>query len=574
LFELSLAVDVLICVLAPILLARAILARYPVSWATVAAGAAAFVASQVVHIPFNAFVLPLLPGRGEPFHVPIILAFVGLSAGVCEETARYVALRWARPKDRSGPHALAFGAGHGGIESIWIGLGAAWALFKLLYIERVGVDQLGLGAADQSALAEQLAALDHLGGASPMLGALERLLVIPFHVAMTCLVMRAVAERRPIFLALAILGHALLDSGCVAAMTFFSPNIAEVWLAFTLPVSLAIIGVSLRRLPKHERPPIDARPPASGAPIELAAAEKTYGAVRALDGVTFTLAEGERACLLGPNGAGKTTSIRMITGAIAPSRGFVFLFGETSEDPGFLAQKRRVGIVPQQPGMYAEMTVRGYLAFVRELYDAKGTGDAIAEKLGLADVMDRATTALSGGMQRRLALAAALLPRPDLLVLDEPSAGLDPVAARQMIECVKEASAGRTTLLCTHNLAEAEELCDSVLILRKGKVLLHTRLDELRKTTQARIALRAQGDRSALVDALTKRGLAIELEDGEVRVPMADAERAAPGLLRDLLGEGLDVYECRIVRPTLEELFFQVVDADAGKPAPHAAKET
>jgi ABC-2 type transport system ATP-binding protein len=566
-FELAQAINVLICALAPFVLVRAIRGRYPVSWATVLAGAATFVGSQLVHIPLNSALLPLLPRHGHPYRLAIVVTFLGLSAGVCEETARYVVMRGIRKSERSGPHALALGAGHGGIESLWIAGMAALALFNLIYIDRVGIEHLGVDAAQQHAISAQLAGLDRLGSASPLLGALERLLVIPFHVAMSCLVMRAVVERRPMFLAVPIALHAILDGCLVAVGATLSPILAEVWLAFTLPVSLAIIFTSLRRLPRNDRPPTETRPAASGKPIELVRAEKSYGAVRALDGVTFTLEPGERACLLGPNGAGKTTSIRLITGAITPSRGFVFLFGETSADEGFLEKKKRVGIVPQQPGMYAEMTVRGYLDFVRALYGAEKPDDLIAGKLGLTDVLDRATTALSGGMQRRLALAAALLPRPDLLVLDEPSAGLDPVASRQMIECVKEASAGRTTLLCTHNLAEAEELCDSVVILRKGKVVLHTRIDELRKTTQARIALRAAGDRAALIDALTRRGHTAEIEDGEVRLAIADAERAAPGLLRELLADGVDVYECRIVRPSLEELFFQVVGDGREEPA-------
>ena len=545
---------------APILLARTITRRYPVSWRTVFAGAVAFVLSQVAHIPFNGAIQPLLPGSDSPYHLAALSVFLGLSAGCFEELARYTAMRWVLTKDRTGPHALAFGAGHGGIESAILGVLVGLNLVNVLVIERVGADHLGLDAA-ASALAGQQIDLFREAGALPhMLGALERLSTIPFHVAASTLVMRSVVSRRVSWLLVAIAFHAISDGLLIPISTHFGTVVTEAYILATLPASLFTIAVTLRALPRMPRPPIEPRPAASGDPIEVVRAENQYGDVQALGGVSFTLRPGERACLLGPNGAGKTTTIRLITGAIAPTRGFVFVLGQSSEDDGFLEKKRRVGIVPQQPGMYEHLTVRAYLALVRELYDAPSPDDLVAERLGLHEVLDRQTSALSGGMQRRLALAAALLPRPDVLVLDEPSAGLDPVASRQMIACVKEASAGRTTLLCTHNLDEAEDLCDSVIILRAGKVVVHASLEELRSKVLARVALRAHGNPAALADALTARGYTPETAEGEVSVAVTNADRAAPDLLRALLAEGVDVYECRIVRPSLEEIFFAVVE--------------
>ena len=396
---------------------------------------------------------------------------------------------------------------------------------------------------------------------------MERLCTIPFHIAASTLVMRTVIEKRARWLVLAIVFHAITDGLILPVGHYFGPNVLELFVLATLPVSLVTIALTLRALPRLPRPASEPRPASSGAPVEVVRAEKEYGEVRALRGVSFTLREGERACLLGPNGAGKTTTIRMITGAIAPTRGFVFVLGDASDDEGFLEKKRRVGIVPQQPGMYDHLTVKQYLALVRELYDPRDADDDIVERLGLHDVLDRKTSELSGGMQRRLVLAAALLPRPDVLVLDEPSAGLDPVASRQMIEAVKSASEKRTTLLCTHNLAEAEELCDSVIILRAGEVVVHATLEELRNKVASRVALRAHEGAEALALALTKRGYAPEIHEGEVRVAIANADRAAPDLLRALLGDGLAVYECRIVKPSLEDLFFRVVETGAVTPS-------
>ncbi|MFO0684405.1 MAG: YhfC family glutamic-type intramembrane protease [Sandaracinus sp.] len=565
--ELATLAQVLIEIGVPIALARAVRARRPVGWRALFVGVLAFVLSQVGHLPFNALVGPLLPAPPSPWAVPVASVFLGLSAGVFEELARYAAMRWALAKQQTGPHALAYGIGHGGVESAILGVLAATTLLNVLLIERVGPAALGIPAA-QIPTVEQGLREFHEGGALPhLLAALERICAISFHVAASTLVMRAVVEKRARWLIFAIGYHAITDGMLLPLQRSFGTEITEVFILGTVPVSLLVLAWTVRALPALPVPPREARPAASGAPIELVRADKRYGEVHALRAASFTLREGERACLLGPNGAGKTTTIRLITGAVAPSSGFAFVLGHTADEDAFLACKGRMGIVPQQPGMYEHLTVRQYLALVRELYGRGDAPEVAAARLGLEDALDRATSALSGGMQRRLALAAALAPHPDVLVLDEPSAGLDPVASRQMIAAVREASQGRTTLLCTHNLAEAEELCDSVVILRGGEVVLHASIDELRKKTLARIALRAQGASEALALALRSLGHETEAGDeGEVLVPALDAERAAPALLRALLAAGVDVYECRVVKPSLEDLFFQAVSGGASEP--------
>lgn len=564
------AIQVVVMIGAPTILVRFVRARWGVSWATIGAGALTFVASQVLHVPFNAYIMPLLPGQHHALHLVVVASFLGLSAGLFEETARYVALRFMRRDDRSCPHAIGFGAGHGGAESIILGILALHGLFQILVIHQVGVENLGLDPAERALVASQLAIVDHMPAATPLLGALERLFTLPFHVAASCLVMRAVMTRRIGFWLAAVLTHALFDGVGLFVALKLGPVAAEGWLFLTVPVSLAIMVSSIRALPTLGRPNRGARPIASGAPVELASVVKIFGeganAVTAVDGIVFTLREGERCCLLGPNGAGKTTSIRLITGALTPTRGHAFVYGSASEDDTFLAQKRRVGIVPQQPGMYPEMTVSAYLEFVRELYGSPESADSVTAQLGLSEVLDRPTSELSGGMQRRLALAAALLPRPELLVLDEPSAGLDPIAARQMIECVREASRGRTTLLCTHNLAEAEALCETVVILRAGKVVTHASIAELKKTIRPRIALQTSGNRDDLIAALRRHGCELEDSEDEVRVLANDLEADVPRILRAMLDDSVPILECRVVRATLEEIFFRVVDARDSNP--------
>ena len=295
---------------------------------------------------------------------------------------------------------------------------------------------------------------------------------------------------------------------------------------------------------------------------------KRYGrgrrATLALDGVSWSIPVGARACLLGPNGAGKSTSIRLLQGALQVTSGQVALLGATVGSEAYWEARRRTGIVPQGPGMYRDVTTREYLELARTLY---GCGDVTValERYGLAEHAGKMLLQLSGGLQRRVSLAAALLAEPDVLLLDEPTVGLDPVAAREVHQTLRRAMEHRTTLLCTHNLAEAEALCDEVVILRAGKVLVHESLAELRRRFAATAAggtalvLRARQGAAALAAGVSAAGFTVHSEDGVVRVPVEEAERDAPVLLRRLLDAGLDVYECRPVQASLEDVFLAAV---------------
>lgn len=294
-------------------------------------------------------------------------------------------------------------------------------------------------------------------------------------------------------------------------------------------------------------------------PIDVQACTKIYpGGVRALNAASFQIAPGERACLLGPNGAGKTTIIRLLTGALQPTSGAARIFGAQAREAAFLAAKRRVGIVPQAPGMYRDLTVGEYLEWVQQLYD-HGDAQDVAAAFGLHEFWDRPMAALSGGFQRRLTLAAALISGPELLLLDEPTVGLDPVAARDVHDYLRAVMAGRTVLLCTHNLAEAEALCESVVILRGGDVLLHEKIETLRDRMQAHVVLAATQGAQPLAQALAQLGYAPQIAADSVQLAINAPQQQVPALLRDLLTAGLDVYECHTVGPTLEDLFLEIV---------------
>ena len=296
----------------------------------------------------------------------------------------------------------------------------------------------------------------------------------------------------------------------------------------------------------------------TGSAIAFEGTSKRYrSGTLALRETTWAIPVGARSCLLGPNGSGKTTSIRILEGALAPTSGYASLLGTEVNGTGYAESRARCGIVPQQAGMYADLTTWEYLELARRLY-GRGDVDAALERFGLTEQRGKRMAQLSGGFQRRVLVAAALLSEPEVLLLDEPTVGLDPVAAREIHDTLRAVMKDRTTLLCTHNLAEAEALCDDVVILRGGEVLLHAPLAELRQRRRPRVRLAARQPAEALLARVRAHGCAAEVSDGVVFAQI-DASAEAPALLRALLTEGVDVYECTPIEPTLEELFLEVV---------------
>ena len=277
----------------------------------------------------------------------------------------------------------------------------------------------------------------------------------------------------------------------------------------------------------------------------------------ALHDTTWSIPVGARSCLLGPNGSGKTTSIRLLEGALVPTRGRVSLLGIEVNRPGYADARQRVASYRRTP-VCIRSTTAEYLELARRLF-GRGDVDRAIESFGLGEHRNKRLAQLSGGFQRRVVLASALLSEPELLLLDEPTVGLDPVAAHEVHGYLVNAMRGRTTLLCTHNLAEAEALCDDVVILQKGEVLLHESLASLRQRHKPRARLAARQGADALTAALMARGLTPLLTDGGVVIEI-DAEQEAPTLLRALLAQGLDVYEFTPITASLEDVFLETVE--------------
>src|SRR5215813_12409345 len=209
--------------------------------------------------------------------------------------------------------------------------------------------------------------------------------------------------------------------------------------------------------------------------IEVTHLRKSYGSLVAVDGISFTVADGETFGLLGPNGAGKTTTMHIVTGALAPDAGNISIDGQLGS--GHSDARYRLGLAPQSLALYESLTAEENLSFFAKLYGLRGGKlrervDFTLDLSGLTDRRRDLVKTYSGGMKRRLNLACALVHDPSVVILDEPTAGVDPQSRNHLLDTIEEfARAGGTILYTTHYMEEAERLCDRVAIMDQGKIL-------------------------------------------------------------------------------------------------------
>jgi ABC-2 type transport system ATP-binding protein len=292
-----------------------------------------------------------------------------------------------------------------------------------------------------------------------------------------------------------------------------------------------------------------------------------FGAVTALDGVGFEARPGEVLGFLGPNGAGKTTTMRILSGFVAPTRGRVEVCGRALDEDS-KAARARIGYLPESVPLYPEMRVVEYL---RHRAALKGVPRALrrerideaARATGIVPELKRPIAQLSKGYRQRVGLADALLHRPDVLILDEPTDGLDPNQRRDVLALIAELGKSRTVILSTHILPEVQAVCSRVVILDRGRVIAEGRPDELSRE-HARLRVVARGERAALESALRAvEGVAeVTLErehddertflvaaNADVREALAQAVLAV-GKLRELApaSQGLDALFARLTR--------------------------
>ena len=284
----------------------------------------------------------------------------------------------------------------------------------------------------------------------------------------------------------------------------------------------------------------------------LANVDKHMGKIRALDGLSLDLRAGEVIALLGPNGAGKTTAVGVLTGRLIPDSGAASLFGL---DPRHFAARQRMGVMLQSAGLPDVLTVRELVALQSGYYrDARPVPETLA-LAGLTDLAKRRAGELSGGQSRRLQFALAICGRPDLLVLDEPTTGLDAPARRALWASVRQATdGGAAVLLTTHYLEEADALADRIAVIDRGRIVADGPPDAIRARAAA-IAIRCRADIAQEALARLAAVRSVEREGAYWRVLSADA----PATLRALLAAAPDLADLRVEPASLEDALAAVL---------------
>lgn len=312
--------------------------------------------------------------------------------------------------------------------------------------------------------------------------------------------------------------------------------------------------------PADAAPSVDAAPPADTATpvLEAVGVTRRFGAVVALDDVSLAVRPGELVGLLGPNGAGKTTLLSLVTGLRRPDSGVVRLFGGDPRDP---AHRVSLGTTPQETGLPATLTVREVADFVAGHYPSPMPRGEVLERFGLTDLAKRQTGGLSGGQKRRLAVALALVGRPRLVVLDEPTTGLDVEARHELWQALRDYHAdGATVVVTSHYLEEVEALAERVVVIGQGRVLVDDTLAAvLDRVHLRRVTVTLPGAATDVVRALP--GVSRLERDGDRFELLASDADALVRALVALPFRGLEVRGA-----SLEEAFLSLTRA-AGSPA-------
>lgn len=292
---------------------------------------------------------------------------------------------------------------------------------------------------------------------------------------------------------------------------------------------------------------------------------KSYGDLQAVRDVSFAIDGGEIFGLLGPNGAGKSTTINIISTLLAADGGKVILCRDASLSA--LEMRRRIGYVPQEISLAERMTARENLSLVGRLYDLSGSTlkkrvDEMLTAVGLTDRANDIVSTFSGGMKRRLNIAAGLLHDPKLVLLDEPTAGVDPQSRAYIFEIVERLAAeGRAVLYTTHYMEEAERLCRRIGIMDHGRILAMGTLDELvhRVGASRELIIESSGLTQSLAETLAgKLGASYSLENGSVRLTLAASEHSLLTAMRAADELGLRPKSMRMNEPTLETVFLSL----------------
>lgn len=299
--------------------------------------------------------------------------------------------------------------------------------------------------------------------------------------------------------------------------------------------------------------------------IRVEGLTKDYGSRHAVSGLTFDAKKGEILGFLGPNGAGKTTTMRILTGYMPPTYGKVTVGGYDVIENS-LDVRRITGYLPETVPLYNDMTIYEYLKYMADLRHLKNAKQRILETLEMVELKDRAggyIGKLSKGMRQRVGLAQAILHQPDVLILDEPTIGLDPKQVVKFRELIRTIGEDRTVLLSSHILPEVQQVCDRVLIINNGKIVAEDTPEQLqsRLTGAMHVAVRVRGDARKVLPSLSQiDGVTNVTMDGNDRFEfeMLPGQDNRPQVARAIVNAGLDLLEFHPVNISLEEIFLQL----------------
>lgn len=300
--------------------------------------------------------------------------------------------------------------------------------------------------------------------------------------------------------------------------------------------------------------------------INVQGLSKRFGELRAVDRISFSVMPGELFGFLGPNGAGKTTTISMVSGLLRPDEGTISI-GEYNLWESPQKAKRLLGLVPQEVALYEEFTARENLFFWGGLYglaraELAQSIDQTLQLVGLAERAREPVARFSGGMKRRLNLAIGLVHRPKVLLLDEPTVGIDPQARNAILGIIRDITRqGTTVLFTTHHLEEAEKLCDRIAILDHGKILQSGSVGELAKVVGDRdvITLRGRFSAGQIQQCLQREPVSVlSATDQLATLHLVGDQFGLASLVERLGKEGIDIADLSIQKPTLESVFLKL----------------
>jgi ABC-2 type transport system ATP-binding protein len=315
--------------------------------------------------------------------------------------------------------------------------------------------------------------------------------------------------------------------------------------------------------------------------IEVQNLTKKYGSAVAVNNISFTAQPGQVTGFLGPNGAGKTTTMRMLTGFLPPTSGKAIVAGFDVFEQSMEVRKR-VGYLPENVPLYRDMSALNYLKYIGEIRGIdrrQDRAEASLEQVGMLGRANSRIRTLSKGMRQRVGLAATLLHDPDVLILDEPTIGLDPIQVLELRDLVRELGKRHTVLFSTHILSEAEQVCDKVVIINQGEIVVQGSPQELRATLErggrvlVRVDAPAESALARLQGLSSLRTVEVSSDGSIVATPSNPNVDPRPEIARTAVEAGWNLMELRPLAVNLEEIFLEVTRHEQADHEPVVAEE-